>query len=132
MSVTQFGNLRQRWSRSSSGLQSHIMNVSVDTGTSGSPSRRLVEHLSRTLVSPIPSFFATVRTASLNSSRACTSSLGTFPVRYTYAHTSSTWRSVSGMMELELGGGPPTLSDDLLPMLDLPIYSGFLSSRSSI
>ena len=111
ISATNFGNLRQRWSRSISGPQSHPRKIEVSMWTSGRPSLRSVVHLSRTVVTLTPlrpvwlftALFATVLIAFKNSVLACLSSLGTSPLRYTHLHKSSTCWSVSGIVVLKLG-----------------------------
>ena len=133
ISSTQFGNFLQRWSRSSTGLQSQVTKTSVLIGTSGRPNLRSVQHLSLTLDSPMFSSFANARTASLNLALASGSSLGTHPVMYTCAHTPSTCASVLGMMDRVLGDGPVFPSSFLKSLLAcLGGVFAFLSSKSSI
>src|SRR2546430_397400 len=92
------------------------MNFAWFMGTSAGPSLRSVLHLSRTVVSLIPSSLATLRTATLYIALQCTSSFGTSPFSYTWAQTMSTCFSVSGAeasVALIPGGADSVTSEGL-------------------
>src|ERR1035438_6215310 len=118
MSLTNVGNLRQRWSLSNSGLHNEATNQEVSICTPGNPNLRSVVHLSRTVVTSTPLspvwaltvFFATIFSASKNSVRAYSGFLGMARLRYTYLQTASTCSSVSGITRLKLGDGINSLA----------------------